>query len=458
MGSASNAPVTAKSKRSLAPYLSSATARSRSIGITATPPVPNVLPLFGDFTQIEAHHVGPVDLLSGGTPCQAFSVAGKRLGLDDPRGNLTLEFLALARRLRVEWLVWENVPGFLSHDEGRTMGTFLRLLGELGYGWAYRVLDAQYIRVDGHEGAVPQRRRRLFVVGHLGDSAGPAAVLFERESLRGDSAPRREAGKGIAPVAAYGISPDCFDRSGEGAGGSAAERSGLGVEADLAYALRAKRPGGVAFGGGNTTGSLDIATAQTAHGQRLDFDSETFVMQAGVTRENPDSGPDGVGVQTGASYTLEARAETQIVATPYRVTPNDGAYATGDVTGSLTTNTDKSAISLVETVAHSLRAEGFDASEDGTGRGTPIVPVAYDTTHITSPGNWSNPQPGDPCHPITRTAHVPLVTYAEQQAWAVRRLTPTECERLMGVPDGFHGHHLSREARRRWTALQGAGE
>jgi len=159
---------------------------------------------FGDFTQIREDDVGPVDLLIGGTPCQAFSVAGKRLGLDDPRGNLTLEFLALARRLRVPWLAWENVHGFLSHDEGRTMGTFLRLLGELGYGWAYRVLDVQYIRVGGSPRAIPQRRRRVFVVAHFGDQAGPAAVLFDRESLRGDPAPRRETGEGVARPLASG--------------------------------------------------------------------------------------------------------------------------------------------------------------------------------------------------------------------------------------------------------------
>lgn len=111
---------------------------------------------FGDFTQIREDDVrGPVHLLTGGTPCQAFSVAGKRLGLDDPRGNLTLEFLALARRVRAEWLVWENVPGILSHDRGRTMGTFLRLLGECGYGWAYRVLDAQYPSGPAREGRAP---------------------------------------------------------------------------------------------------------------------------------------------------------------------------------------------------------------------------------------------------------------------------------------------------------------
>ena len=189
-------------------------------------PNSNITPLFGDFTQIEAHHVGPVDLLAGGTPCQAFSIAGLRGGLGDERGNLTLEFLRLAQRVRAPWVVWENVPGVFSAvahdapdpsppaidldgddgpedgteivvedeydaDESHALSCFLAGLSELGYGWAYRVLDAQYIRVDGFEGAVPQRRKRVFVVAHLGDAAGPAAVLFERASLRGDPAPRR---------------------------------------------------------------------------------------------------------------------------------------------------------------------------------------------------------------------------------------------------------------------------
>lgn len=155
---------------------------------------------FGDFTQIREDDVGPIDLLVGGTPCQSFSIAGKRLGLDDPRGNLTLEFLALAKRVRPRWLVWENVPGVLSHDGGRTFGTFLGLLAECGFErWAYRVLDAQYVRVGRFGRAVPQRRRRVFVVGYSGTGdIHPRAVLFDRQSLRGDPAPRREAGEGTS--------------------------------------------------------------------------------------------------------------------------------------------------------------------------------------------------------------------------------------------------------------------
>ena len=151
------------------------------------PDVPNV----GDMTKYKEWSIGPIDLLVGGTPCQSFSVAGLRKGLDDPRGNLMLTFLAIADQYRPRWLVWENVPGVLSSNAGKDFGTFLGALGHIGYGFAYRVLDAQYF-------GVAQRRKRVFVVGHLGDWRRAAAVLFERHSLSGDSAPRREKRKEVA--------------------------------------------------------------------------------------------------------------------------------------------------------------------------------------------------------------------------------------------------------------------
>ena len=150
------------------------------------PDVPNV----GDMTKFKEWNIGAIDLLVGGTPCQSFSVAGLRKGLDDPRGNLMLTFLAIADQHRPRWLVWENVPGVLSSNGGKDFGTFLGALGELGYGFAYRILDAQYF-------GVAQRRRRVFVVGYLGDWRAAAAVLFERHSLSGDSAPSREKRKEV---------------------------------------------------------------------------------------------------------------------------------------------------------------------------------------------------------------------------------------------------------------------
>jgi DNA (cytosine-5)-methyltransferase 1 len=144
-------------------------------------------------TQHEQWNIpsGTIDLLVGGTPCQSFSVAGLRQGLKDPRGNLMLTYLAIAERLKPRWLVWENVPGVLSSNGGKDFGSFLGALGELGYEWAYRVLDAQWF-------GVAQRRRRVFVVAHLGKGNLAAKVLFESESVRRDTPPSREARQGVA--------------------------------------------------------------------------------------------------------------------------------------------------------------------------------------------------------------------------------------------------------------------
>lgn len=155
------------------------------------------VPLHGDFTTIEANQYEPIKLLVGGTPCQSFSVAGLRGGLDDERGNLSLEYIRLAQRLAPDWIVWENVPGVLSSNGGRDFGAFLGALAHIGYGFAYRVLDAQYF-------GVAQRRRRVFVIGYRGDWRRAAAVLFEPESLRRDTPPRREAPKDIAPTVVAG--------------------------------------------------------------------------------------------------------------------------------------------------------------------------------------------------------------------------------------------------------------
>jgi len=153
------------------------------------PKVPNL----GDMSKYEQWNIqsGSVDLLVGGTPCQSFSVAGLRQGLKDPRGNLMLTYLAIAERLKPQWLVWENVPGVLSSNGGKDFGSFLGALGELGYEWAYRVLDAQWF-------GVAQRRRRVFVVAHLGKGNLAAKVLFESESVRRDTPPSREARQGVA--------------------------------------------------------------------------------------------------------------------------------------------------------------------------------------------------------------------------------------------------------------------
>lgn len=168
---------------------------------------PNV-PNYGDMTQHENWPIkrGDIDLLVAGTPCQAFSVAGLRQGLRDPRGGLMLVYLQIAQRLRPRWLLWENVPGVLSANGGRDFAALLGGLSELGYGWAYRVLDCQYVRTRRFPRAIPQRRRRVFLVAHClersaGDWLRPSKALFDPESLSGHLAPQRQARQGVAPDA-----------------------------------------------------------------------------------------------------------------------------------------------------------------------------------------------------------------------------------------------------------------
>lgn len=165
--------------------------------------------------NMEAHaswpiEPGSVDLLVGGTPCQSFSVAGLRKGLADPRGNLALVYLAMVDRLRPRWVVWENVPGVLSSNGGRDFGAFLGTLVDSGYSVAWRVLDAQYF-------GVPQRRRRVFLVGHLGDATGAAKVLFEPGSVRGSACEDGQGAGGMDAgfdgVRCYSVTP----LSGQGA-------------------------------------------------------------------------------------------------------------------------------------------------------------------------------------------------------------------------------------------------
>lgn len=153
----------------------------------------------GDMTKIKGENYrGTVDLLVGGTPCQGFSVAGKQGGLDDPRSALCLAYCRLLETMRPRWFVWENVPGVFSTNGGEDFKAFIRKIDEIGYSCAWRVLDAQYTRVDGFPRAVPQRRRRVFVVGHSGDWRYPASVLFEPGCLSGDTPPRRIKGAGVA--------------------------------------------------------------------------------------------------------------------------------------------------------------------------------------------------------------------------------------------------------------------
>lgn len=272
----------------------------------------------GDMTKIaDAVCTGEVeapDVLVGGTPCQAFSIAGLREGLSDDRGQLTLSYVEIAnaidakRRERGEpeaIIVWENVPGVLSSKDN-AFGCFLAgLAGEsselqpAGGKWthagcvsgperviAWRVLDAQFF-------GVAQRRRRVFVVASARKGFDPAAVLFELDSVRRDSAPRRETQKAVAALTARGVGTCGADDNQAQAGHLIAKCA----NGDVSHTLKGEGFDGsedgtgrgvpvVAFGGGNTSGNIDVATACTAHGVRMDFDTETFAVHG---TQDPDT-------------------------------------------------------------------------------------------------------------------------------------------------------------------------
>ena len=161
---------------------------------------------YGDITQYEKWNIGQFDILAGGTPCQSFSIAGKRGGTADERGALMYAYLGIVEAYRPRWIIWENVPGVLSSNSGYDFTSFLAGLEECGYGWAYRVLDAQYF-------GVPQRRRRVFVVGHIDNRTDLAAeVLFEPQGVCGNIAAGSETQKETTAFIGKGV--NYFRRGG----------------------------------------------------------------------------------------------------------------------------------------------------------------------------------------------------------------------------------------------------
>ncbi|EKI0420360.1 Dam family site-specific DNA-(adenine-N6)-methyltransferase [Salmonella enterica] len=378
----------------------------------------------GDMTGIAAAvHAGDVeapDMLVGGTPCQAFSIAGLRYGLADKRGQLSLSYVELAnaiddkRRERGEEeaiTVWENVPGVLSSKDN-AFGCFIgALAGEscelqpAGGKWpnagcvygpsrivAWRVLDAQFF-------GVAQRRRRVFVVASARKEFDPAEVLFEFDSLRRDTPPRREPQTAVTTDTGSGIeggshwdnpaNPHPTLNQANNIGGIGASNqevfsqrgAGLvsGAYSDISRTLLAKENDStaedldtyiLAYGGGNTGGNIDVATACTAHGVRMDFDTETFAVHG---TQDPDTNHE-------LAHTLGRNhgQENVIITEPY-------------------------------TIAIRGREEGstVEVHNDGTAN-APLTPNGGRAGMGVGAVGWG---------------------------MQVRRLTPVECERLQGFPD-----------------------
>ena len=331
------------------------------------------------------------DVLVGGWPCQDLSVAGKRAGLAGERSGLFYEFARLAHELQPAFLVWENVPGLSSSDDGRDLARVLLHLGERGYFGACRVLDAQYFGLA---------QRRL-------DSGAErcAQVLSLTEGVRWHPAPRREAREGVAGT---------LGRSSQSGGFRT-------TDLDTTGAFIPEVCGTLSDGAHNGGGLTDRTPTP---------DASSLPTVAWALQERDGKGAD--------SATKEGHLIPMLQGGFFDVSAFD-PQSGGD-----------------------CRGLDLKAVPNALQRGQ-VSAVCFDTTQITSPGNYSNPKPGDACHPLAAGAHAPAVQVqwasgggqvenptaqalragAETNyqfariANAVRRLTPRECERLQGFPDDW---------------------
>ena len=473
------------------------------------PDVPNL----GDVNAIEfgslpASHAD-IDLLVFGSPCQSFSVAGKRLGMDDARGNMALVALGVVARLRPRWFVFENVPGLFSSfsgseqaegavrdglkpsaeaEEDRDFAAFLSAVRDCGYSGVWRVHDAQYF-------GVPQRRRRIFFVGCAGDDWRPsAAVLLERESLRGDSPPCRKARQGVAAPVTAGAGIGRGVEIGP-SGGAFIARDTLIVEkgvpgawpAEIAPTLNAHfgdkmgledqhalngaglfvpqetiafscKDSGADAGPVSPTlrsmthdashmnGGGQVAIAFNANEDPDSWEDRTgplsaaspqpqaVAIQERAVSANPSSGPDGAGVSEDVAFTMEARTTPQAVAfKPSHFTRDkDGAPAA--IYPPLSADADRGDQEAV--IAMNLR-----------GREGGAMPEADHLVSLRAAEGGSSrsyvaqSQSVEPSAPRARDVGASNASGRESPSlrgeYCVRRITPLEAERLQGFPDGF---------------------
>ena len=419
----------------------------------------------GDVTKITEADIlslGHIDLVVFGSPCQDLSVAGKRKGLDGARSGLFFTALQIVEWAR-EWgdcrfALWENVPGAFSSNAGRDFAAVVDALAGVAdtpvppKGWGtegcavgpqamveWATLDAQWF-------GVAQRRRRVFAIADFGDWQRRPPILLEPESMRGDTAPSRETGKSVAgSLSARTKGGGGLGTDFECGGGLVPERRPV-LTQDVMPTMRSGASANGGPGHGARSGDskdeciVPVATRQVSHclnagGMgRIDYETETLVLGF-----NSNAQPD------------EMRFDPHLSA-PLTCSQN-------------------SAVAFVQNSRDEVRLMGGDGSIVGALSAEPGMKqtcyLAFDTTQITSAANYSNPKPGDPCHPLAAGAHAPAVAYSTKlhnttnnQAgkiyeeyttaldrsspppalltpMAVRRLTPKECERLQGFPDGY---------------------
>ena len=359
-----------------------------------------------------------------------------------------LRYLDLVGVLRPRWIVWENVPGVLSSGGGRDFGSLLGGLADLGYGVAYRVLDARFF-------GVPQRRRRVFVVGHSGGDAERAArVLALDEGVRGHLASRGNSRKEAAAAVGGGAAVSGGHWVIDG-------NSTPKVAKDQSFPLRAD------YGSG---GRQFVTSAAAATGNGAAVGGEPFTLAtrtrpAGVVLEYrqdgtadclraPNGGRDGIGVgavvvtpfdTTQGGAAVGGEQVTSFVST-MQSGGDGGVYADGTI-GTLRAKTPHAIARTIISFTAAMGGNDGGVYTDGTvatlrsgmgcgGNGLAVAVTPFDTTQITSPKNYSHPKAGDPCHPLSATAHPPAIVWCPDVSGPLGGEQVTSFTANMGGNDG----------------------
>lgn len=435
---------------------------------------------YGDLTQWKEWGLQPgtVDVLVGGPPCQAFSVAGLREGMDDPRGNLSLVYFGLVNHLKPRWIIYENVPGLLSSRSGSDFSSLVTALASCGYGFAWRVLDSQFY-------GVPQRRRRIFLVGsRTGDWRYPTAVLFDGKGCFGRSTAQPTSWENPSAVVAgstdgnsrinctaTGISGTVSNKWHKGTGGPAGDEH---------YNLIAER-GGV--GGGEPGGveHLPVVLDRAAYSQGINAKYDPLIKHDNSVPALVARGPHAIqpppiafkvrcgGEYSGAkggevkpnerggtgmlhyedkTFTIAA-TQDQFVATPgqvlYENHPND-SRVTGphDVAPTVAARfgTGGGNVPFVQNIQgvdlynQSLTGDLHCPLRTAGGHGAPAV---IEPVISWQPGNLRRAAGAEPSTETTTTLKASMGDQIPHIAtpMAVRRLTPEECEALQGFPKNW---------------------
>ncbi len=389
-------------------------------------------PNYGSLTEYQSWPLEPgaIDLLVGGTPCQSFSVAGLRKGLADPRGNLALTFLGLADRLKPKWIVWENVPGVLSSNGGRDFGSFVGALGQLGYGWAMRILDAQHF-------GVPQRRRRVFVVACLGDWRAAAEVLSLREGLRGYLEAGGKKRKGVAADAGSGVEAGCWWDGGQ-----------------VSQTLDAVLQKGQTMPDKNRFPAVlqPIVIDRAAFNQGENAQYEPHIAESEVMDSLVARGPHAVGQPI--PFRKSKRACSTTDNETWVPAENSNTLNNFDLGDTRTTHAVVGPIAWTQNQRDEVRILGDTAA-------ALALPGTHQTNYIAQPQVYENhaqdsrvngpldvaptvaaiaptlTASNDPSRSPQSSEVTQQVSAVHSVTMAVRRLTPRECERLQGFPDDW---------------------